>query len=72
MMHSPVFLDDNNSGEGIFKQIDFTFSQKVFVCTPEGVHNRSFTNVDFGDSFLIVDHSDDPITQFSFELLHAY
>ena len=28
-MHSPVFLDDNNSGEGIFKQIDFTFSQKV-------------------------------------------
>ena len=69
-MYSPVFLDDNNSGEGIFKQIDFTFSQKVFVCTPEGVHNRSFTNVDFGDSFLIVDHSDDPITQFSFELLH--
>ena len=68
-MHSPIFLDENISGEGIFKQIDFVFSKKVFVCTPLSIINRSFSTSVIGDSYLIVDHSDDPITQHTLESL---
>ncbi len=64
-MHSPIFLHEVNNG--IFGEIDFKFSKKVFVASPDGIYNNSFSTLNFEESFLIVDHSDDPTNQSVFD-----
>lgn len=65
-MLRPVFLNRPNL-LGIFNEMEFYFSKKVYVCSVQDLPNIS---VDFNDSYLIIDHSDDPIKESLFEDLH--
>ena len=67
-MYSPVFFDESHYG--VLKEIDIKLSKKVYVCTHIEISKGILSDFDFGDSYLVVDHSFDPIKQSIFERVH--